>query len=128
MGASGCPVLSQSRAIPAQARISIEKGGWWFSSESPLVRGSVMNLLTRITIVSLIAAALCTWFAAREFRQWAHLGRERVVPYLRNAHLFMAIGSTLAVVRFLGPSAMWFRVTMNSMMLVCLGCAFVLWR
>ena len=87
-----------------------------------------MNLLTRMTIVSLIAVVLCTWFAAREFRQWARLGRERVVPYLRNAHLSMAIGSTLAVVRYLGPSSAWFRATMNVILLICLGCAFALWR
>ena len=87
-----------------------------------------MNLLTRMTVVSLIATVLCTWFAVREFRLSAHLGRTRVMPSLRNAHLFMAIGSTLAVVRYLGPSAVWFRVTMNGLMLFCLGCAFVAWR
>ena len=87
-----------------------------------------MNPFTRLTVVSLIAVVLCTWFAVREFRLWVHLGRTRVMPSLRNAHLFMAIGSTLAVVRYLGPSATWFRVTMNGVLLLCLGCAFVAWR
>src|SRR5262245_31505948 len=87
-----------------------------------------MNPFTRLTIVSLIAVVVCTWFAVREFRLWFHLGRTRVMPFLRNAHLFMAIGSTLAVVRYLGPSTTWFRATMNVVLLICLACAFVSWR
>src|SRR5215813_2583926 len=87
-----------------------------------------MNPLTRISIGSLIALVLCAWVAVLQFRQWVHLGRTRETPSLRNAHLFLAIGFTLAVVRYLGPSATWFRVVMNGMVLFCVACAFVAWR